>query len=299
MASWPAATERLRPMVIGRTMPGKRTRLRTGRMMSASAGNGGIFDFVSFVIVSVQTPQMNGEATMRHLAALQFEQPARQFELALEAAVRNLEAPNRRAAHFFRPRPTAPDTKLAALDHYIDVIRGDAGQRDQECQAILGLEEIDRRLPKWAARRPGSLEKLPTQPFGPIEQLERFGPHEATKGHSGSTWVSSPRSYAGPRRQYQPRRSPIACLYNERGYNPAFTPTTHLGGIHVARHTRARSARSRSGASGASRSGTRAMDRHLHGLARHPRCARWLPRRDDARSEERRVGKECRSRWSP
>src|SRR2546430_5291772 len=34
-------------------------------------------------------------------------------------------------------------------------------------------------------------------------------------------------------------------------------------------------------------------------LLQHPALARWAQGPDGMRSEERRVGKECRSRWSP
>src|SRR6202051_1016620 len=40
-ACWAAAIERWRPMVIGSMMPGNRTVLRTGTMISASGGRGG------------------------------------------------------------------------------------------------------------------------------------------------------------------------------------------------------------------------------------------------------------------
>src|SRR5258705_10903285 len=40
-------------------------------------------------------------------------------------------------------------------------------------------------------------------------------------------------------------------------------------------------------------------DLHRRFPARGSRLARWLPRRDALRSEERRVGEEGRSRWAP
>src|SRR2546430_7148205 len=38
---------------------------------------------------------------------------------------------------------------------------------------------------------------------------------------------------------------------------------------------------------------------HVRGLRSYPALQDWTNSKKDGRSEERRVGKECRSRWSP
>src|SRR5580704_6082115 len=103
MARWAAAIERGRPIVIGSTMPGNRTVLRTGTITSASGGKGGD-GAVVLPLLSSAAPKKFASTTQR-LRLLQDDQeaavgrgspdrtvaPGRQPHAALEPSLRELE----------------------------------------------------------------------------------------------------------------------------------------------------------------------------------------------------------------
>src|SRR5262249_51187376 len=118
-ASWTAATEVSRPTLIGITSPGNSTRLRVGRMISASSGIGGKGRSASArgcsarasalavfacsismlkVFVSVSNlAQHHAQAAVLERVLFDLETALRQVDPALEASVRNLEAAYQRA----------------------------------------------------------------------------------------------------------------------------------------------------------------------------------------------------------
>ena len=58
------------------------------------------------------------------------------------------------------------------MDHRLDVLGIDAGQRDENQKLMLGLEHVDRRLP--AGFLPA---ELLTHPFGAGQRVQGFGQH--------------------------------------------------------------------------------------------------------------------------
>lgn len=128
---------------------------------------------------------MNRDTAMHEFLVRQLVQPRGQLEPALESTVWNFEPPDRRATQFFRPRAIARDPQHPASEAHLDLIGRHARKGDQQRQPGVGFEEIDRRLPGGTGGRFRSLKELPLQSFRPIEQFERFGPHEATVTHSG------------------------------------------------------------------------------------------------------------------
>src|SRR5580704_4707583 len=126
-ACWAAAIERWRPMVIGSMMPGNRTVLRTGTMISASGGKGGSGpawpalisdspgDLVSTTeglrfLQSDQQAAVGGGTPHRAVA------PARQAHAALEPALRQLQAVDGGGAQLGRIDAGSSEHQVVAVD---------------------------------------------------------------------------------------------------------------------------------------------------------------------------------------
>ncbi len=164
-----AAIDFGRPSVIGSTSPGNSTVLRTGTMISASAGNGGEAPLAArpafgafrlqprfgpaFCNVITRQPVDDGAA---HRAVA----PGRQPHPPVEPALRQLQPMNDRGAQFRRIGARSGDDEIAVLDHRLRAVGVDAGQRDQRQHLELGFQNVDRRLPGRQARlRAGGLKR--------------------------------------------------------------------------------------------------------------------------------------------
>jgi len=71
----------------------------------------------------------------------------RQPHAPLKAALRELHAVNDGGAQFTRQRTYAVDDEIVAVDSRLDAVGIDAGQRHQHEHRLLGLQNVDRRLP--------------------------------------------------------------------------------------------------------------------------------------------------------
>src|SRR6185312_3698980 len=120
--------------------------------------------------------QPEHQAAIGEAALDDLEMARRQLDMALEPAGRNLQPADRRAAHLRRQRPHPGHDQPGALDRHLDLLGGDAGQRDHHPERAIGLEQVDRRLPYRLPRR-HRLKELAIEPLGAIEQLAGLGPH--------------------------------------------------------------------------------------------------------------------------
>src|ERR687892_13694 len=107
-ASWAAAMVRIRPRLSGTTTPGNSTTLRTGTMTIASSGIGGM-------------------SVPRSAAAADLEPAGWQLDLALEASIGNLEAPDHGAPGLAWHRSQGGHDQRAAVDHDLHLVGRDAG----------------------------------------------------------------------------------------------------------------------------------------------------------------------------
>src|SRR5215469_15889033 len=170
-ACWAAMIEPVRPIRTGITMPGNSTVLRTGTMMSASAGSGGKLVAAPAGVLSVERVLSPGMPSSRALmitssatarssfgqsdekaaidtAPLHVAVAARgQAKPALEPAMRQLEPMNGGGQELWRQHAGAGDQEIAVLDRSHDVVGRNPGQCHQDEDGILGLQNVGRRLP--------------------------------------------------------------------------------------------------------------------------------------------------------
>src|SRR5262245_19710992 len=104
-ACWAAATERGRPTVTGATMPGNSTILRTGTMISASAGSGGVTRACSSAMACLHFQQSDHQTAIRRRAPDVAIAAGRQPYAALEPSLRQLDAMDDGGAQLGRQRP--------------------------------------------------------------------------------------------------------------------------------------------------------------------------------------------------
>src|SRR5207248_9042945 len=108
----------------------------------------------------------------------------------LEAALRQLEPVDAGVAKLRRKRALAGDDEHAVLDHRLDIVRIDAGKRDQDQELVLGFEHVDRRLPAGFLTA-----ELLAQPFAAGQLVQGLGQHpvEGIFGLHGKTRGRAPR----------------------------------------------------------------------------------------------------------
>ena len=79
-----------------------------------------------------------------------------------------------RIVQLARQRPLALDGQHTRVQRDGDGLELDAGQRDQDDQRLVGLEDIDRRLPV----RRSLMEELAAQAVGTLHRRASLGPHQ-------------------------------------------------------------------------------------------------------------------------
>ncbi len=172
-----AAIERGRPTVIGITMPGNSTVLRTGTMISASGGSGGrarrrrvvraparpasamLLSGLHDLVVSHGRPrflQCDQQTAVAGRALDGAVAPGRQPHAPLEPSLRQLEAVDDGRPHLRRQHAGAGEHQVVAVDRGFDAVRIDARQRHQHQHLALGLQHVDRRLPCRRAAPPSA-----------------------------------------------------------------------------------------------------------------------------------------------
>src|SRR5258708_10255451 len=75
-----------------------------------------------------------------------------------------------------RGQPLAGDHEHAVLDADLDLRRLDAGQRRDDPQLVLGLKDVDRRLPERALVGYSQAEELAVPPPGAPQPAPRLRP---------------------------------------------------------------------------------------------------------------------------
>src|SRR5438132_6898591 len=141
-ACWAAAIERGRPIVTGSTMPGNRTILRTGTMMSASPGTGAIAAAPLAGAAACATSgsatdgsnllQRDQEATVGRGAAHRAVAARRQPHATLEAALRQLEAVDDGGLQLLRQHAGSREHQVIILDRGLDLIGIDPRQGNDD-----------------------------------------------------------------------------------------------------------------------------------------------------------------------
>src|ERR1700683_3155737 len=144
-ACWAAAMDLARPTVIGRTMPGNSTVLRTGTMISASAGKGGsvvvcppapsavpFFASISFSATPrLRLLQSDHQAAVGDGAAHAAIAACRQAHAAVKAALRKFKPVNGGSPQHWRIGPCSGNYQIIILDHRLGLLGVDTGQGDQ------------------------------------------------------------------------------------------------------------------------------------------------------------------------
>src|ERR1044072_73352 len=190
-ACWAAAIERGRPTVIGATMPGNNTIRRTGTMIIASGGSGGVGRGCSSAIGGLRFAQCDDQAAVGGGARAAAIAAGGEPDAPLKPTLRQLDAMDDSRAQLRRQHAGARDHQVRAIDDGLDLVDAPPRQGEEQQRLALGLENIDRRLPgPWAAR----LKELAMQAFGPGERVARLGPHPVKV----SIHSANPRS-AGPK----------------------------------------------------------------------------------------------------
>src|SRR5687768_9237092 len=201
-ASCAAARELSRPMVTGRITPGNSTKLRTGRMMSASSGKGretasppglaststgcagipasattsGLFISSLIVVWLPDLAQAQRKAPVCPLPRARLQRYGRQRNFSLEAPVRDFETAD------LAMRPSEHDAALRAdyqrsrFDRHFDAFGRDARHGNDDHDFAVVLEHVDGRLPHRACALGSAQSKeLPMHALGLLEQLAGFG----------------------------------------------------------------------------------------------------------------------------
>jgi hypothetical protein len=131
----------------------------------------------------------------------------------IEATVRNLEPADHRAVHRCRQSACAGDNQLVRLHGDLDVLWFNAGQGGNDGQALIGLQDVDRRFP--IGRRHG-LEELPMQLLGALDHGAGLGPHPTSR--IGCTHGScSDRSNGSASSSWDPGRNSNVPLRDRAG----------------------------------------------------------------------------------
>src|SRR3954447_18166756 len=154
-----AAIERPRPMVIGNTRPGNKTRLRTGTIIRASGGNGAM-DAAARFPLSSDLPrnwasvtqlsrffQRKHETSVAYGVAHRAIAPRRKPHAALESPLGQLETMDDSGAQFRGKDPHAGDQEVISVENSLHTFRLDARQGDQHEHFTFGFQHIERRLP--------------------------------------------------------------------------------------------------------------------------------------------------------
>src|SRR5262245_1339291 len=189
-ACWAAVIERGRPTVTGSTVPGNSTMSRTGRMMSASGGNGGS-DCAGRPGLCSSGLRASMSATRRlhllqrdHQATVDGRAPhagiasGRQAHAPLKAALRQLQPMNDGGAQLAREGTNPVDDEIGAVDHGLDTVGADAGQRHEYDDVVLGCQDVDGRLPGRNHRtRARQAKKFAMHPLGLHQHRAGFRPH--------------------------------------------------------------------------------------------------------------------------
>src|SRR3954470_2301629 len=190
-ASWAAAIEAGRPMASGSIMPGNRTAWRTGKMMSASCGSGrgcvspeSVFccSATSAISTSAFPDQAQDKTPAHEFRPLEFEPTCRQPDSAFEAAIRNLQAVDRRAPCHRRQDPRSGDGQFICVERSLDLLGRDTGQRRDDPEPLSRFEDIDRWFPTcrlW--QREARPKELAMQAFGALQHVAGFTPHPASR----------------------------------------------------------------------------------------------------------------------
>src|SRR5580658_1774706 len=187
-ACWAAPIDFGRPSVIGSTSPGNSTVLRTGTIISASAGKGGsvLAPSVESVFASISTSatadprflQGDHQTTIDNGTAHRTVAASRQPQPPVKAPLRQFQPMNGRRAQGGRIGARPGNNQFAVLDDGFHLFGIDAWQGHERQNFEIGLQNIDRRLPnrltRLGARRP---EQLAVHPVGAREHLARFRPH--------------------------------------------------------------------------------------------------------------------------
>src|SRR5690606_1456283 len=163
-------------------MPGNSMVLRTGMTMMMSSGSRVTCSFSTetFSLLSFMTPssafaEPEVEAAVHQPLAFQHVMPRRQFQAALEIPVRKFKAMNEPEPRFLGQRPGAAHFQPVAAQHDSERLRGNARQRDDDPQVLLGLVDIRRRLPAGTAT--GWFEEALLQALGALQHRDGLNPH--------------------------------------------------------------------------------------------------------------------------
>src|SRR6188474_555219 len=223
-ASWAPATVFSRLIATGMTTPGKSTMLRTGRMISMSGGNVGVWRAsadasgtgLGLSLVLICAPSANSapgqqqpEATVREVLHGHRPGTGWQCEPPLEQPVWDLEPADRCAVPAMREPTLRLHEQLLAVELDLQPLRRHARQRHLDQQFAVALVDIDRRFPSGLPRLRGKLKALALQPVGLLKEVHRFGPHPMA-GVASFHWrlpsgTADPRSLGQPGVSQHPR----------------------------------------------------------------------------------------------
>src|SRR5713101_352836 len=181
-------------MVIGNTRPGNNTTLRTGTMIRASGGNGGMDVAARFALSSAVPKnwasvtqrsrflQRDKEASVGYGVAHRAVAPGWKPHAALEPTLRELETMNDGSAQLARKDARPRHHEIIAIEDCFDPVGVDSRQGDQHKHLAFGFQHIDRRLP---GRQPGDRAERPKQlaiqPLRTRQHLARLRPHPVTR----------------------------------------------------------------------------------------------------------------------
>src|SRR5579884_1632833 len=137
-----ARIERGRPSAIGSTMPGKRTRPRTGTMIRPSAGKAGDaaaaappasaeFKRSASVILGSRLLQCHQKAALPIRAMNGAVSPRRQANAAFKTALRQFEAMDDCGPHLGRKLAYPGKDQFAAVERDLSLVKVDSRQRDE------------------------------------------------------------------------------------------------------------------------------------------------------------------------
>src|ERR1700758_3757920 len=113
--------------------------------------------------------QLQLQAAVRVVAVGHLEPGWRQLDAALEMPVRDLQPVNLGVSDFARQRCFPADDQHAGAERPLDSVELVPGERDQDGQRIIALEDVARRLP--GSCRAAAVEKLPIKALGAFHRL--------------------------------------------------------------------------------------------------------------------------------
>src|SRR6516164_11559385 len=94
-----------------------------------------------------------------------------------------LQPVNLGVSDFARQRGLAADDQHAGAECDLDLVKLDPGERDQNRQRVIALEDVTRRLP--GGGRAAAVEKLPIKALGAFHRLAGLFPHQRFELSSG------------------------------------------------------------------------------------------------------------------